>query len=146
MRGGGILFVWVLALAGCHGPTFLLPGGELEGEHRSAPSDWSFAGDYGTAQLETRPEKPYSVNLVFTVMGGRLYVNAGGTQTRWVQNMIENPLVRLRVDGMLYDLRAQRVSAADEILAFGEAWTSQSRFRRDPAKLDEIWLYRLVPR
>jgi hypothetical protein len=141
-----LLTLLLLATLGCNGPMALLPGGELDGEERSAPADWTFAGDYGTCQLETRPEDPYSVNIAFTVLDGRLYINAGDTETRWVKNIASNPLVRLRMDGVLYDLRAERVTDAAEIAAFGAAWTSQSMFRRDPTELDEVWLYRLVPR
>ncbi len=136
----------VAAAIGCNGPFVLLPGGALDGETRPSPADWTFAGDYGTCQLETRPEDPYSVNIAFTVLGGRLYVNAGDTETRWVNNMGANPLVRLRLDGAIYELRAERVTDPEEIAAFGRAWTSQSMFRRDPAALDEVWIYRLVPR
>ncbi len=136
----------VLAALGCNGPMGLLPGGELNGEVRPAPADWAFAGDAGTVQLETRPEDPYSVNIAFTVLGGRLYINAGDTETQWVKNIASNPLVRLRLDGVLYDLRAERVMDADEIAAFAGAWTGQSMFRRDPTGLDEVWIYRLVSR
>lgn len=136
----------VCAASGCNGPLMLLPGGQLDGEIRPAPSDWAFAGDYGTAQLETRPEDPYSVNVAFTVDEGRLYVNAGDTETQWVKNMTANALVRFRMDAVLYDLRAERVTDADEIAAFARAWTSQSTFRRDPTDLDQVWLYRLVSR
>jgi len=136
----------VLAALGCNGPIGLLPGGELDGEARPAPTDWTFAGDYGTVQLETRPEDPYSVNIAFTVLDGRLYINAGDTETQWVENIASNPLVRLRMDGVLYDLRAERVMDAVEIAAFAGAWTSQSMFRRDPTGLDEVWIYRLVSR
>ena len=134
------------ALVGCNGPTAVFPGGALDGETQAAPTDWEFAGSYGTVQLETRPEDPYSVNIAFTVVEGRLYINAGDTETQWVQNMTSNPLVRLRMDGLLYDLRAKRVTDEDEITAFAKAWTDQSMFRRDPTELDEVWIYRLVPR
>lgn len=141
-----LLCLVVGLVLGCNGPTGLLPGGELEGETRPAPADWSFAGDYGMGQLETRPDDPYSVNLVFTVLDGRVYVNAGDAETQWVKNMTEDPRVRLRVDDALYALRAERVTDADELAAFGEAWTSQSMFRRDPSGYDEVFVYRLTPR
>lgn len=132
--------------AGCNGPLFLLPGGALDGERVPTPSDWSFAGDSGTAQIETRPEDPYSVNLAFTVVDGRIYVNAGASETRWVKNIQGDPRVRFRLEGRIYELRAERVTDEGEIADFGEAWTSQSFFRRDPRKPEEVWIYRLEPR
>ena len=140
------LLLLLFAAPGCNGPFVLLPGGELDGETGPAPSDWAFAGDYGTCQLETRPDDPYSVNIAFTVLDGGLYINAGDTETQWAKNITANPLVRLRLDGVLYDLRAERVIDPEEIAAFGKAWTNQSMFRRDPSGLDEVWVYRLVPR
>lgn len=131
---------------GCNGPTGLLPGGALQGDALPAPSDWDFAGDQGTAQLETKPAEPYSVNLAYTILNGLLYVNAGNTETQWVQNMTANPLVRLRIAGAIYELRAERVTDSAEIEAFGEAWTGQSFFRRDPRDYEEVWIYRLVAR
>ena len=136
------------ALAGlaCSGPFVVFPGGSLDGQGEPAPADWAFAGDFGTIQLETRPEDPYSVNIAFTVVNGALFVNAGDTETQWVKNMTANPLVRLRMDGVIYDLRAERVTDVAEITTFAKAWTSQSMFRRDPAELDEVFIYRLVAR
>ena len=142
-----VSLVVVFALAGCSSPFGLLPGGLLNGEVESAPGDWGFASEYGTAQLETRPDDPYSVNLAFTVWDGRLYINAGDTETQWVKNMTANPLVRLRIDGTIYSLRAERVTDRAEIAMFGKVWASQSMFLRDPAELeDEVWVYRLVAR
>jgi len=140
-----LVLLLTFATAGCNGPLLLLPGGRLDGNVMPAPSDWVFAGEYGTVQLETRPEAPYSVNVAFTVIDGQLYINAGNTETQWVKNIAESSLVRLRMDGVLYDLRAERVTDSAEVAAFGEAWTSQSVFRRDPTELEEVWLYRLAP-
>ena len=136
----------LLVTAACNGPLLLLPGGALGGETRPAPGDWTFAGDHGTAQLETRPDEPYSVNLAYTVLNGQLYINAGGTETQWVSNMQTDPRVRLRIDGVIYELTAERVTDGDEILAFAKAWTGQSFFRRDPASYEEVWVYRLAAR
>jgi hypothetical protein len=133
-------------LVACNGPTAVFPGGALDGETKPVPESWDFAGSYGTVQLETHPEDPYSVNIAYTVLDDRLYINAGDTETQWVKNMTANPLVRLRMDGALYELRAERITDADEIAAFAKAWTDQSMFRRDPTELEQVWLYRLVPR
>ena len=142
------LIAWLMFVValGCNGPTLLLPGGRLDGEAMSAPPDWTFADDYGTVQLETQPEDPYSVNVAFTIIDGRLYINAGDTETQWAKNIAADPKVRLRLKGHLYDVRAVRVSDPTAIARFGHAWTNQSMFRRDPAALDQLWLYRLVAR
>ena len=143
---GSLAVVLAFLTQGCNGPVFVLPGGSLDGEVRATPADWSFAGDYGTVQLETRPDDPYSVNIAYTVVDGRLYINAGDTETQWVKNMDGDPRVRLRLDGALYELRAERIADEGEIAVFGKAWTDQSMFRRDPTELDPVWLYRLVAR
>ncbi len=136
----------LLAVLACNGPVGLMAGGALEGEPTVVPGQWSFARDYGTAQLETRPREPYSVNIAYTLVEGVLYVNAGDSETQWVKNISEDPRVRLRVGDAIYELRAERVTDEDEISRFAKAWTSQSLFRRDPTGLDRVYLYRLVAR
>lgn len=135
-----------LAPAGCgQEPFVLLPGGELSGELKPVPADWAFAGDSGTMQLETRAGEPYSVNIAYTFMDGRLYINAGDTETEWVKRIARNAAVRIRLGGDLYPLRAERVTDRATIERFGEAWTGQSFFRRDPAELGgEVWIFELV--
>lgn len=139
-----------LASLGCNGPFLLLPGGALSGDPADTPADWSFAGSAGTAQLETRDSdrglEPYSVNIAYTVIDGALYINAGDTETQWVQNIARDPNVRLRIGDALYETRADRITDATALDAFGEAWTNQSWFRRDPRELDRVWLYRIVAR
>ena len=141
-----IVLGFVLLTMGCNGPLPFMSGGALAGEGQPAPSEWTFAEDYGVVQLETRPEEPYSVNIAYTLVDGRLYVNAGDTETEWVRHMEANPLVRLRVEDVIYRLRAVRVTDSAEISEFGAAWTSQSMFYRDPDDLEEVWLYQLVAR
>ena len=136
----------LVACNGDGGPMGVMPGGSLGGEVLPPPADWTFAGDAGTMQLETHPPDPYSVNLAYTVLDGRLYVNAGGTETRWAQHIAHDPNVRLRLDGRVYELRARRIDDPVELERFAEAWTSQSFFRRDPLGYEEVWLWELEPR
>ena len=145
-------FFWIaflLALfltAGCNGPFGLMSGGKLDGEERSIPKNWDSLGTSGQMQLETNPQEPYSVNVNYTIVDGHMYVNAGDTETTWVKHIAANPAVRLRIDGAIYDLRAERVTDPKEIAHFGKVWTSQSMFMRDPSELGEVWVYRMEPR
>lgn len=141
-----LALAFAVGVLACNGPMGLLPGGELSGEDRPIPSSWNFAGTSGQAQLETRPEDPYSVNINYTIVDGRLYINAGDTETEWAKNIAVNPSVRLRIDGVIYDLRAERVTDPAEIVRFGKVWTSQSMFLRDPSQFEEAWMYTLEPR
>jgi len=139
-----IAFVFLALIMGCSGPLPFMSGGELSGEEEPAPKEWVFEEDFGVIQLETRPDDPYSVNIAYTQRAGRLYIYAGDTETQWVQNMQDNPLVRLRHSDVIYTLRAERVLDPDEISNFAEAWNDASIFHRDPAELDEVWLYYLT--
>ena len=109
-------------------------------------TSWASLDESGQRQLETEPAQPYSVNVNYTIVDGNLYVNAGNTETKWAENITANPLIRLRIDGTLYDLRAERVTNAVEIVSFGKVWARQSMFLRDPAHFEEVWLYRMAPR
>jgi hypothetical protein len=146
MRRLALLPLLLLALgSGCEGPTAYFPGGALAGRVAPVPASPDFARDAGTVQLETNPGEPYSVNLACTVVGEHLYVNAGGTRTQWVENLEADPRVRLRVDGVIYELRAERVTDAAEMDAFAEAWL-RNVWARDPRGYDEAFVYRLVAR
>lgn len=140
-----IVVLSVFFLAACEGPTALFSGGALEGPVEPLPPSFDFASDAGTVQLETRPEDPYSVNIACTVVGEGLYVSAGGNRAQWVEHMEADARVRLRVEGVIYELHAQRVTDAGEMDAFAEAWL-QHAWARDPRGYDEAFVYRLVGR
>lgn len=133
-------------LVACERPFIFTSGGELNGTIADVPDIWRFDEISNLAQLETRPEDPYSINLVYVQMDGRLYIYAGDTRTNWVEHIETNPLVRLQVGEDIYPLQAVRVDSDDEFLKFAEIWASRSFFQRDPRQFDETWLYRLESR
>ena len=136
-----------LGLIGCGGPTFVMPGGQLDGPVKPTPQDLAFVDAAGTIQLETNPAEPYSVNISCAVVGSDLYINAGDTRTRWVENIEADPRVRLRVHGEVYELTAVRVEDDSQMDAMAEAWTTKHGWwARDPRELDEAWVYQLRPR
>jgi len=123
----------------------VFPGGTLDGPVKAPPQSFGFARDAGTVQLETRPEDPYSVNIACAIVGDALYVSAGDNKSQWVENMEANPLVRMRIEGEIYELRARRVTDDDELNSFAEEWIKKA-WARDPRDLDEAWVYRLEAR
>ena len=123
-----------------------MSGGALSGKVSELPFTWQFDEETGLAQLETRAEDPYSINLAYVQLEGRLYFYAGDTRTNWVKHIEKNPLVRIRVGEMIYPGRAVRVTNDSEINSFAEIWVDGSVFQRDPRNFKEVWLYRLEAR
>jgi len=136
----GSIMLWA-----CGGPIAVFPGGALDGPVKPVPQSFEFARDAGTIQLESRPEDPYSVNIACAIVGDDLYVSAGDNESQWVENIEANPMVRLRVKGDIYELRAERVTDEPEMQAFAEEWIKNS-WARDPRTLDEAWVYRMEAR
>ena len=142
-----ISFVLVsLVMIACEGPFGVTSGGELSGSIQQPPALWQLSEESGLAQLETRPDDPYSVNLAYVQMNDQLYIYAGDTRTTWVEHIEQNPLIRIRIGETIYPVRAARVEDHNEFTAFANIWANWSVFSRDPKELDEVWLYRLVAR
>lgn len=135
----------LVSLAGC---ADYLPfsGGGLQGEVAPLPSSFTQAASQEIVQLETNPADPYSVNLWVIGEEDRLYVFAGDNETKWVKHITENPNVRLKLGGLIYELRAQRVTDADEFEWFAKAWDQKYGHRPRNEKVSETWLMRLLPR
>ena len=106
----------LITLLGC-GPIGLLAGGPLTGEVvLETVDDWSFTEDVGLVQVETRPGFPHSVTTICYGAGSDLYIPARDPiGKRWVRFAIENPNVRVRVDGKVYPRRAVRVTDPEEL-------------------------------
>jgi hypothetical protein len=143
-----------VALAGCRalGPLGPLPGGALAGAvHAGAVSDWSFAADEATAQLETRPAAPYSVNVWWAAIGERVYVPTSmvrgartPTDRAWVLHVMSNPAVRLRVAGRIYPRTAVRVENGEEYdAALAALRRKYDLAPPDPGDGRTIWIFRL---
>ncbi len=132
-------------LLGC-GPTLLIPGGELSGPVEASPENWAFSDEVSTIQLETRPANPYSVNIWAVGIGDRLYVHAGANRSRWVENILADPRVRVRVAGKLYPLTAVRVEDPAEFATFADAYKKKYGTRPRNENVAEVYLYRLGAR
>ena len=146
------LLATVVGLAACGGPLGPFAGGRLSGDPGPPlVADWSFAEDASNAQLEVRPGDPYSVNVWFASVGPRLYVPSSmilgplePEERTWVALVVEDPRVRIRLGGRVFDRIAQRVTDPVEFDAARVAL--ETRYELDPAERDPartIWIYRL---
>ena len=124
-----LMLVFLIAGMGCGGPWLAIPGGHLSGrEVEKVPADWTSE----TAQfmeLETRPEDPYSVQLSYFVVDGKLYLDPAEGRM-WLDHMRDDPRVRARFGQRIYRLQAVLAAEPGEMEGF------------DPTR----FIYRLDPR
>jgi hypothetical protein len=140
---GLILVALLTTMSGCAEPFIVMAGGELAGEVADPPVDWSGYKDEEIIQLETRPEDPYSVNIWMIARGPDLYVATGDDPTRWTRNIDENPDVRVRIQGMIYELEASRVEDVEEKTAIGGEYVAKYNVDDDDNWVQEGQLFRL---
>ncbi len=117
----------LLMLGGCQSALNPFPRGELRGLEAHSES-FAFASDFKVLALETRPQHPYTVNLMVVVIDGQLYVDAAPTR-KWHDYIKMDPRVRVGLGGQIYRAVAEEVN--DPILI--------ERFL--PGRL----IYRIVP-
>lgn len=149
---GGIVALGARYLYGPLGP---IPGPELSGSVIEEPvGDWSPIDAVKVIQIETRPEDPYSVSTWVARVDEGIYVFAGNEESPWVQNIQDDPRVRIRVEGRIYELRAVKVEDLETKHAF--LTSMKSKYEDDFAFDAEFWqqawdsgelvLFRMQPR
>ncbi|MFT5697137.1 MAG: hypothetical protein ACI9QQ_003121 [Myxococcota bacterium] len=133
---------------GCSGPFIMLPGGALSGTLAAHPSDWAFSDATENVQLETRPSDPYSVNIWGVGVGEQFFVASGrGLEAAWAQHIADNPNVRLRIEGTIYELSAvQTQEEADRAAFLTAAKKKYDNFEPDEEEASTATLYRLEAR
>ncbi len=117
-----------LLLPACGGPLGPIHGGHLAGHEGTLPDDdWTFAARHPYLQIETRPEKPYSVNVNFLLVGKRLYIDIGEPDdwNRWRRFAHRNPQVRIRAGDTVYAARLVPIVDGIEMRAVREAYTAK---------------------
>jgi hypothetical protein len=139
-----ILIALTLVLASCE--YLPISSGQLEGTVTPLPDDWTAVAAPDIIQLETNPAEPYSVNLWIIGDGEDLYVHAGANRAAWVEHIEQDPRVRLGIEGRLFELRAERVTSADEFRRFSDKWEAKYGSRPRNENVAEAYLFRLLPR
>ena len=101
-----LLIAWLVGGVEPYGP---IAGGRLRGTpEASLPEDWSFVDRVAEVQVETHlGPLPWSVTTWCLEHQGRLYLPARNCRAkRWVENLLADPEVRVRIRGRVFELRA----------------------------------------
>lgn len=139
-------FLWILfalCLTACE-PMGPVAGGSLAGNTTAAPDEWSAISTVENVLIETNPDDPYSVTVWGVDTGANYYVASGdGGDTRWAENLVANPGVKLKIGDTLYALNAVRVTDSTELSTVFARYVA--KYDLDPTKnfAKDAWVFRL---
>lgn len=135
------------------------PGTRLDGELVAAPNTWEFTDTTQEVHLETYPWYgiPFSVTTVLATDGTNLYLpsiyNAPGAfpgTKFWNKVVVDNPQVRLRVAGKLYELEIHNITDPTEFdrafMALAGKYPFWQSALEDRDKRPYMALLKLIPR
>lgn len=134
------------------GPLGPIPGGRLAGPEAACPDPraggFDFARGVREVQVEVRPEAPRSVTTWALVEDGVLHVPADWLTPwkTWPHLVVEDPRVRVRVRGTVYDCCATRVEDPAAIERLRRA--TSAKYDVDPesrAAQVQVWWFRIAP-
>ena len=146
-----VLCLPVLLAAGPCGP---IPGGRLSDDVKPASpaADWTFTNDISTIQVETKPDAPFSVTTWCFTDGPNLYIpSRGAAKKPWVQNVLADRRVRLRIGDNVYEMQATRITDESVLRRIVPLLRSKYTMARwgmedDPAKSPDTWFFHVTPR
>ena len=144
LRSVGTVLLLMVALGGCSADMLPFSGGELEGEVRQAPDDWTEIAAVEVVQLETKGPEPYSVNIWVLGYSEHLHIFAGGSRANWVEHIEVDPNVRMKIGDHIYELVAEQVTDADEFEVFAQGWEAKYGRRPWNEDVNETYLFRLT--
>jgi hypothetical protein len=105
----GVAVLGLAVLFGGAGPIGPFPGGALWGEMREPAKDWSFTDAIAEIQLQTHVGAlPWSVTTWVMSSEGELFIGAGNCDRVWTHRVKEDPDVRIRVAGDVYEMRVSQ--------------------------------------
>ena len=141
------IFILAIALTLFVGCDYLpFSGGRLDGSSSAPPKDWSSTLEQDIIQLETNPDKPYSVNLWIVNINNTPYVYSGDNYSTWAENIFEEKRVILKADGKLFNMEAHRVLDAEIFEKFAIAWEGKYGNRPMNENYKETYLFALSQR
>lgn len=109
-------FLALFSLSACSEPFLYFAGGRLSGEEAT---QLELPSSNGVLQIETLPSDPYSVNIGFVLLDGKLYIDPA-LDRQWYQNILLDPAVRIRFGGsdLIHPMLAVRETDPETIAQF----------------------------
>jgi hypothetical protein len=126
--------------------TCKLPGLWLRGEPVTTPvKDWSFTDKIQTIKIQTQTPflLPYSVSIWCAEYNGNLYVTSYRGR-RWVEDIISDPRVRLKIGGQIYERTLSLISDPSEKAAVLQAKGKKYPTWKVPT-VAETTVFRVLP-
>ena len=121
------------------------PGLWLKGDPVTTPvSDWSFTDKIQTIKIETQSPVllPYSVSIWCAAYNNNLYVTSYRGR-RWVEDVIGDPHVRLKIGGQLFERTLALVNDPDEKAAVLQAKGKKYPYWKVPS-VSKATVFRVV--
>jgi hypothetical protein len=142
-----LAYVMILLLVGACEPMGPVAGGSLSGEVSQATIDWEQVAGTSEFQLETRPDKPYSINIWGVGVDKCFYVAAGDmADARWVPFLDKDPNVRLRIGDTIHELQAIRIQDNFELRSVRQRYIDKYDLEDGNSYATVAWVYRLDSR
>jgi hypothetical protein len=147
--GLGVLLMGLAVLFGVarflDGPLGPIPGGPLRGATSAEdPGNWTFAAGEPTLELQVGDR---ARTVWFVTHRNVLYVAAAeGASKQWPADVLEDPRVRLRVAGRIYDRKLVRVDDEETRQAVGRAFETRYQTTLDAEAKARVWVFRVDAR
>lgn len=129
------------------GPLGPIPGGAFKGPVNPEQNPaWSQVEK--VMELEIRPSKPWSLSIWAVVVDGELYSpSAFGAHRRWPAVALQDPRVRVRTHGQIYERTLEQVTDPDLKKRVGQAAAARYGFDAEQsARDDTTWYFHYAPR
>lgn len=128
------------------GPLGPIPGGAFSGQASAdTVPDWS--GIEKVIELEIRPTKPWSLSVWGVVIDDELYVpSAKGEKRRWTHVALEDPRIRVRTQGNIYERTIERLTDPELSARVKDALAERYELSREAGSDDGLWLFHIAPR
>ena len=138
----------VIAAAACQ-PDGGRPGFRLSGQAAPFPEDWAFSNQHREIAIEVSTPYfiPHSVTIWCVEIDGELFVAAASPNEKsWPGWVADDPNVRLRVGGMIYEARLELVTAQASLEQVSDAYRVKYELPERSAEDEPMRIWAVLPR